>query len=201
MPYQLIEKKLGFDRALPYTRDWSAAADFLDIITSHCLAEKPETIVECSSGLTTLVLSRCCQLNQRGHVYSLENGEEYVDRTRRQLGDFSLQGQVDVVYAPLQETQVNDEVFRWYRLDETLAQLEKIDMLVIDGPPGFIQRHSRQPAVPLLISKLSPGAAVFLDDAAREDEQAIVKQWLQQYPALAHEYIETERGCSVLRLR
>ena len=199
MPYQLIEKKLGFEQTLPYTRDWSAAADFLDIIATHCLSEKPETIVECSSGLTTLVLSRCCQLNQRGHVYSLENGQEYVDNTRRQLEMFSLQSQADVIFSPLESVRVNNEDFLWYRLNETVAQLEQIDMLVIDGPPGFIQPYSRLPAVPLLVSKLSPGAVIFLDDAVREEEQAIVEHWLQAFPSLQHEYIQNDRGCSILR--
>ncbi|MES9855801.1 MAG: hypothetical protein ABW166_04240 [Sedimenticola sp.] len=40
-------------------------------------------------------------------------------------------------------------------------------MLVIDGPSGFIQKHSRYPALPLLFDKLSNNGMVFLDDAAR----------------------------------
>jgi hypothetical protein len=74
-------------------------------------------------------------------------------------------------------------------------------MLVIDGPPGFIQHHSRYPALPLLSERLADGCVIFLDDAARADEQAIVRRWLARFPQLEHHYVASERGCSVLRFR
>jgi hypothetical protein len=72
-------------------------------------------------------------------------------------------------------------------------------MLVIDGPPGFIQRHSRYPALPLLRERLADNCTVFMDDAARPDERELVEMWLAQYPTYSHEYLANERGCSVLR--
>ena len=71
-------------------------------------------------------------------------------------------------------------------------------MLVIDGPPGFIQKHSRYPALPLLFSQLANNCVIFLDDAGREDEKEIIDLWNNEYQNIRHEYIETERGCSVL---
>jgi len=195
--YQNLEKALGFEKALPVTKDWSAAADFLTIISDYCRQNKPKTIVECSSGTSSLVLSRCCQLNQHGHVYSLENGQQFVDQTQQQLGDFSLSGFCEVVHAPLQNIQIGDENFQWYELYN--FPVSKIDLLVIDGPPGFIQEHSRYPALPLLYDQLADECAVFLDDAARDDEQEIVVRWLTAYPEFRAEYIENERGCFILK--
>ncbi|MFV9616186.1 MAG: class I SAM-dependent methyltransferase, partial [Gammaproteobacteria bacterium] len=57
--YQPLEKNLGFDKALPVTEHWSAAPDFLEIISAYCLEKKPQLIVECSSGTSSLVLSQC----------------------------------------------------------------------------------------------------------------------------------------------
>ncbi|MEW7981969.1 MAG: hypothetical protein G8D28_10950 [gamma proteobacterium symbiont of Phacoides pectinatus] len=70
---------------------------------------------------------------------------------------------------------------------------------MIDGPPGFIQRHSRYPAIPRLLGRLSEDAVVFMDDAARTEEREIVDMWLARCPGLWHEYRALERGCSILR--
>ena len=196
-PYSEIQKKLGLDQALPYTPDWSAAADFIDLIVEHGLQAKPEVIVECSSGLTTMVLARCCQLNGRGRVISLENGEEYAEKTRQQLKAFGLEDYAQVIHAPLEKVSL-DRDYDWYSL-EYLPDIS-IDMLVIDGPPGFIQKNSRYPALPLLFDRFSDQAWVFLDDAARDDEKELVAQWQTEFSGVAHEYLDFERGCSVLEI-
>jgi len=199
--YQSLEKKLGFAEPLPVDENWAAAEDFLHAVSDYCLQEKPEVIVECSSGISSLVLSRCCQINQRGHVYSLENGAEFVKKTQQQLNSYSLDGFCDVVYAPLVDIVIDDEKYEWYDL-KTLTEIKpeiKIDLLVIDGPPGFLQKNSRYPALPQLMDKLASACTVFLDDAAREDEQNIVALWLEQYPEFQFEYIDNERGCSILK--
>ena len=196
MSYLSLEKSLGFNKALPVAEDWSAAADFLTLISQHCLEHKPKNIVECSSGTSSLVLSRCCQLNKQGHVYSLENGEEFVEQTQKQLDDFLLSDYCDVIYAPLENMQLAEEAFQWYELNR-LPKIE-IDMLVIDGPPGFLQKNSRYPALPLLRGLLAEQCVVFLDDAGRDDEQEIVQRWLADNPEFRFEYIVNARGCSIL---
>ena len=196
--YDLLRDKLKFSKDLPFTPDWSAAADFLTIIAEHCLKARPTTIIECSSGLSTLILARCCQLNQQGKVFSLENGAEYAQRTRQQLKAFELEEYATVLDAPLEDIKLNGKNYLWYRRE--LLPTETIDMLVIDGPPGFIQKNSRYPALPLLFNQLSNNSSIFLDDAAREDEKEIINLWKNEYRNIKHEYIETERGCSVLRI-
>jgi predicted O-methyltransferase YrrM len=197
MSYLHLEKLLEFNSSLPVTVDWSAAPDFLELISHYCLENKPLNIVECSSGTSSIVLARCCQINKYGCVYSLENGGEFADKTRSQLKDFSLSNDCEVLYAPLESVMLHDEVYQWYDLQELAT--DKIDMLVIDGPPGFIQRHSRYPALPLLHDRLSKECVIFLDDAARDDEQTLVKCWLREYPEFHLEYIENERGCAILK--
>lgn len=197
-PYHSIQQRLNFDHELPYTNNWSAAADFLELIINHCLQNKPSTILECSSGLTSLVLARCCQLNSQGQVYSLENGKEYVENTSQQLIDFELGQYVEIIHAPLEAKTINNHDFMWYSTNNIPDK--SIDMLVIDGPPGFIQKHSRFPALPLLYDQLANDCVIFLDDAARDDEKTIIEMWLNAYPNIEHEYIDTERGCSVLRI-
>ncbi|VAW68383.1 hypothetical protein MNBD_GAMMA09-2238 [hydrothermal vent metagenome] len=196
--YENLKTELQLAHDLPVTPEWSAAADFLALIKGHCLSASPQTIVECSSGLSTLVLARCCQINNRGKVFSLENAEEYALQTQNNLQRFGLDSFAHVIHAPLQCTTIDNESYQWYET-ENLPDV-KIDMLVIDGPPGFIQKYSRLPALPILLDQLSDVSAVFLDDAARDEEKYIVNKWLQISDVIKHEYIETERGCSILTI-
>ncbi len=196
--YEQLQYDLELKSKLPVTPDWSAAADFLMLIKEYCLNEKPVNIVECSSGLTTIILTRCCQLNECGRVYSLENGKQYQLQTLQNLKAFQLENYADTIYAPLEEVVINNLSYDWYKTDD-LPNV-KIDMLVIDGPPGLIQKHSRMPALPVLFEHMADISTVFLDDAARNEEKAIVDMWLGLHTGISHEYIETERGCSVLRI-
>lgn len=197
-PYRLLQTQLQLDHELPVTPDWSAAADFLFLIKDYCLETKPETIVECSSGLTTITLARCCQLNQKGRVFSLENGESYAIQSRGNLQDFGLSDYATVIHAPLENIHLDHHNYDWYQIKDLPDT--SIDMLVIDGPPGFIQKHSRYPALPLLFDKMSKKSVIFMDDAAREDEKEIVNMWLKLKNGIQHQYIETERGCSIFNI-
>jgi len=195
--YKQLQGILNLEYDLPITQDWSAAADFLFLIKEYCLEKKPEIIVECSSGVSSLILAKCCQINKTGHVYSLENGKEYQLKTQEILKQYQLENNADIFHAPLETRIINNEKYKWYEVRK--IENLKIDLLVIDGPPGFIQKHSRYPAIPVLFDQLADDACIFLDDAARDEEKEIVKKWLNQYAELNHEYIKTERGCSVLK--
>lgn len=196
--YTYLKDRLGLHKGLPYTTHWSASPDFLKIIVEHCLNNKPGTILECSSGLTTLMLSRCCQMNSHGEVFSLENGEEYAENTRQQIQRYELDDYSTVIDAPLETVNIQNNEYSWYSLKHIPEK--SIEMLVIDGPPGFIQKHSRYPALPLLFDKLAKGCVIFLDDAARDDEKELVKMWLDEHPEIEYRFVNTERGCSILTI-
>ncbi len=197
--YRPLCERLSLDTdALPYTPNWSAAPDFLELIVGHALAHKPAVIVECGSGMTTLMLARCCALNGGGHVYSLENGADYAASTRTAVARYGLAQHSTVIHAPLRPYTLDGRDYQWYDADQ--LTIGAVDMLVIDGPPGFIQKHSRYPALPLLRSRLADRCAIFMDDAARPDEKELVEMWQADYPGISHEYIGNERGCSLLRL-
>lgn len=196
--YQSIKEKLDFQYDLPVNQNWSAAPDFLHLIADYCLQYKPDTILECSSGITTLVLARCCQINNRGHVFSLENGAEYASTSLDHLQQFQLGNHATVIHAPLEESSLGDRGFLWYSTRDIPRQ--PIDMLVIDGPPGFIQKHARYPALPLLYDRLSDGCRIYLDDAARDDEQEIASMWQSSHPGMDYQYLDTERGCAVFTI-
>ncbi len=196
--YQGLCRRLGLDLGIPYTEHWSAGADFLELLVDQCLAQRPRTILECSSGLTTLVLARCCRLNGLGRVYSLEDGAPYAEATRQALVRYGLADLASVLHAPLTGHRLGDRTFQWYRIDALPAMAA--ELLVIDGPSGFIQRHSRYPALPVLRHRLAPRCTLMLDDADRPDERELVARWRAEVPHMEYRHAATERGCVVLTL-
>lgn len=188
---------LGFDQGIPYTEKWSAGADFLQILVNHVHTRQPSRIVECSSGLTTLFMARACQMVGSGRVVSLENGPPFAQTTRAALECYGLEAWAEVLDSPLVDTPLGEHCWQWY--DLAPLKVEDVDMLVIDGPPGFLQPMSRYPAIPRLADRLAPEAVIWVDDAARPDERAIVERWLAEYPGLKRGWHATERGCVELR--
>lgn len=191
---------LGLSHSLPDTRGWAASPDFLLELTRHALAEKPEVVVECSSGTSTLVLARCMQINGSGKVYSLEHDPVFARQSRQQLERHGLSPWAEILDAPLTAQQFADATWPWYAVCGLPPDLE-IDMLVIDGPPKATRSLARYPAGPALFGRLSPGAAVFLDDASRPDEQQILRRWAAEFPEIEQRQLACEKGAAILRYR
>ncbi|AKU21094.1 class I SAM-dependent methyltransferase [Massilia sp. NR 4-1] len=191
---------LGLQKSLPGTRGWAASPDFLLELARHALTEKPMVVVECSCGTSTLVLARCMQLNGAGMVYSLEHDPHYARQTRNQLQRHGLSAWAQVIDAPLYKHELANGAWSWYR-PESLPAVAGIDMLVIDGPPMATCALARYPAGPLLFPRLSNGAAVFLDDARRSDEQAILRRWAEEFPEIEQHSLNCEKGAALLKYR
>ncbi len=191
---------LTLRQPLPPMRGWAVSPDFVKLIISSVFEHKPKLVVELGSGVSTLVVGYCLQTLNQGEVISVDHEESYTEISKNNVLNHSLQNVVQVIYAPLKNITIYDKTWLWYD-PGFLTNLEKpIDLLIVDGPPGDLQKLSRYPALPLLIDSLSDDALVLLDDSNREDEQEIVKLWKQSFPFSKVEQIVTEKGACVLRL-
>lgn len=193
---QALNATLDLPSPLPPLRDWAGSPDFLLELCREIKIRRPETIVECSSGASTVVAARCCQLNGFGHVFSLENGPEFAEKTRQLLRESGLMDWATVIDAPIREFSLSSEMYPWYSID--LLPNSPIDLLVIDGPPRFLRKHARYPAGPLLIPRLRNNGLIILDDADREDEKAIIQKWQDQFPGFSIEKRPAEKGLALL---
>ena len=160
----------------------------------------PRVIVECGSGASTVVLARACERNGRGHVWSLEHLPDMAARTRAWLDEQGLERYATVIDAPLVPQGPDGPTRLWYAV-EGLPDLP-IDMVVVDGPPGVTAGSlARYPAGPRLFPRLSEDGAVFVDDADRPDERAMVLRWQQEFPLLVPTTEPCEKGAVVLTCR
>jgi predicted O-methyltransferase YrrM len=187
---------LRLQTSLPPTRNWAASPDLLRELMLHVFHYRPQVIVECGSGVSTLVLAHCLKTNGMGHLYSLEHLQDQADKTRQELARHGLEAHATLLNAPLRPHDIHGERFRWYAIEE--LPFSTCDMLVIDGPPAATGNLARYPAGPLLFDRLSPRAAVFVDDSNRDQEQTILARWRQEFPCFRLEVRHCEKGCVVL---
>jgi hypothetical protein len=162
---------------------WSLADDGLRLLANQ-VAGGRSTVIECGSGVSTVVIARALRDAGRGSVFSLENEAEHAGRTRAALAREQLAPWARVLDAPLAEEPVAQPGCRWY----TRAALDELprgaDLLLVDGPvasPGGGAGRSRYPALPLLRERLAPGCLVVLDDAQREGERWVIERWRAEF--------------------
>lgn len=183
---------------LPRSRGWAASPDMLHNLVQLVQAHQPRVALECSSGLSTVVLANEMRRMGRGRVISLEHDSHYAEATRALLRAHQLQDWAEVVHAPLVEQSVNGWTGRWYDLT-ALPAMESVHLLVVDGPPSTTAPLARYPALPLLARHLAAEAIVLADDADRPDERAMVARWMHDVPGLERlQQPPCEKGCSTL---
>ena len=178
--YYRLQPRIPF----PFTRGWAASPDFLLTVANCVLDRRPSTIVECGSGVSTIVMARCAQLNTVGHVYSLEHDARFALATRDELSKQGLSDFATVIHAPLVETSIPDWDGKWYELSG-LAIDGLVDFVVVDGPPVVAAKLARYPAGPAFFGRLSEGAMILLDDADRADEKTIADLWSKRFHGLS----------------
>jgi predicted O-methyltransferase YrrM len=193
--YLATESKKGF----PATRDWVASPDLLLYLHEQVKDLEPTLILECGSGLSTVIMAYALKSNGRGRLVSLEHLQEYVDRTNSLLSEHGLSEWAEVRHAPIEDVKIDTELWPWYALNAVPDG--PIDVLLVDGPPGTLGPMSRFPAVPLLRRQLSNRALILLDDYARADEHDVADRWLELFPDLMLETLKHEKGTAVLRFR
>jgi Methyltransferase domain len=182
---------------LPDTRGWAASPDLLKKITEVILIEKPSLVIEASSGVSTLVIAYCLKKLGKGKVVSLEHDAKYAAISQSLISFHGLEDIATIVYAPLKGFESNDQRWLWYNTDRLKID-QPIDLLVVDGPPGNIQKLSRYPALPLLYRHLNNKSTIILDDGHREDEKKIVALWEKEFSHISSEFLDMERGAYLI---
>jgi Methyltransferase domain len=169
------------------------AAQFVWLLHSR----RPKLVVELGSGVSTVLCALMLQTQGFGRIVSIDHESNYADTTRTRLRYFGLQKLAEVRNAPLSQVDIEGESFPWY--DPSLfVDLHDINLLVVDGPPGWLATNARFPALPLLMNRLSANTAILLDDASREDETCIVDAWLQRWPSFKRFDFPTRNGATLL---
>jgi predicted O-methyltransferase YrrM len=174
-------------RWFPLFDDYTATPNFLlKIATGIMNMETVDNVMECGSGISTLVIAQCLYIKGYGKLISLEHDPSYSSRTYTWLKDRGLNGDVDVHLCPI------TGIPPWYSL--ATINIPKIDLLVIDAPPAHIHTGARYGAWKLF-SYLKEGALIYADDAIREDR--VIKRWSEEFLNIRWNYHLSERGIAI----
>ncbi len=186
--------------AVPPAGGWAASPDLLLFCVDTLLADRPTTVVECGSGVSTLYLALAAE--QHGlatKVVALEHDERFAEATRALLERHGVSGRAEVRFAPLEPSSVPGHETPWYA-ESALEGLEDIGMLIVDGPPTATGPQARYPAVPLLKSRLAARCVIVMDDLIRESDHETADAWSELLPDFDYNVVrELEKHLGLLR--
>ena len=187
------------DHPLPRMRGFAISPDFAALLSATIRRVKPNLIVECGCGTSTVVSAYVLRDIGGGRILSLEHEEKYADACRRELDRHGLTEFAEVIHAPLKTQEINGEFLTWYDLSNVPADLA-IDLLTVDGPPtsssGICARY---PAGPALLPRLTEKGVVLLDDTElKPNIKEAAKRWCEQFPWLRYDEIACEKGAVIL---
>jgi methyltransferase family protein len=170
--WQILRPLLDRGGYLPWTTGSMRPAGLVAVCNDVVHGARTR-VVECGSGVSTVVLARLLRERGTGGIVALEDDAHWAAVVRDQLRREALEGVARVVNAPLQGDPP------WYT-PAALAELPaEVDLLVVDGPPARACDHGtiRAPALGWFAPRLIDGATVVLDDIARPGERDVVAGW------------------------
>lgn len=182
-------------RPLPALTGWAASPELASLLIDLILEHRPDHVLELGSGASTLVIAYALEQVGHGRVTALDHDASYAEQTARQLAMHGLAERATVVAAPLVDHRLDGATWRWYDVGDVGRP---IDLLVVDGPPRGTQWMARYPALPILHEHLGERCRIVLDDAGREDEQAVLKRWTTEFPAFRLELRPSTKGIAIL---
>jgi hypothetical protein len=180
-----------------FLTDWSFAADSALWLFERVRAGRYQTIVECGSGLTSVVIalaikSRPCR-DEAVTFVSLEHDERWLETNAAVLSSLQLDHLVNSIHAPLVEFPCGGSLL--YTYDMSVLPSKDIDLLLVDGPPFACGREA---VVPAILDRLSDRALVLLDDAGRTKEANCVRQWTQSGWLQLQGFLPLGHGLAIL---
>lgn len=190
---------------MPATRGWAGSPDFLNKIIEIILNQKPRFVLEASSGVSSILIGLALKMNNSGKALSLEHDSLYAEVTRRNIKNNDIENISTVFDSPINPALIDGETWKWYETKD-LIFTDKIDLLIIDGPPRTTQNLARYPAIPLLYPYFSDNVIILLDDAKRPDEIIIIEKWIEflkkeDCKINIERYLNYEKGMVLLNLK
>ena len=183
---------LQFKSAIPPTRSWAASPDLLLFISETVKKNRPSLVVELGSGVSTLVTAK----SGARKVISIDNSEEFGSKTRELLKEHKIRG-AEIRIAPLRPYANGSE---WYDVS-MIKDLKKIDLLIVDGPPGSKNPEARYPALKEFKDKLSAKAVIIIDDVKRDGERKLAEDFAKSLPNHTLTILDHEKGTAVISPR
>ena len=129
---------------------------------------QPELVVALAAGALVVWLGYAVE-KAGARLVAVHHDRETADRTRDLVLAHGLTA-VEVIHAPTTDLSVDGTTVDWYDVD-ALEDLRDIDLLMVDGPASALP-----PALHVLGRRLTPGAAVVVDDPPAVGDRTAPRQ-------------------------
>ena len=150
---------------------YSASLSYLHEV-ERLFSESSGTVLECGSGVTTLLLGLLAEKYDR-LVYTFENHDKWGAHIA-EIAQLLQLDNLQVCQTPLR----NYGDYDWYDLQEQHIRYG-IGLVVCDGPPGTI-RGGRYGLMPVMSQFMRPDCRILLDDTHRKQEKALIRRWASE---------------------
>lgn len=149
-----------------WNNPWSATPEFLSTVFRLALQAKG-TVLECGSGITTLVLAIASE-RTGNELVSMEHEKGWLCEVQRLLNRYDLNKHpIQISYSPL----VTDSKGTWY-LPPDVGDLS---LVICDGP----QRKYGRGGLYRIMGPFMRNAVVIADDCEDEEELKHISEWSQ----------------------
>jgi predicted O-methyltransferase YrrM len=129
---------------------------------------QPELVVALAAGALVVWLGYAVE-KSGARLVAVHHDRETADRSRDLVLAHGLTC-VEVIHAPMTDLSVDGTTVDWYDVD-ALEDVRDIDLLLVDGPPSVLP-----PALHVLGRRLTPGAAVVVDDPPAAGDRTAPRQ-------------------------
>ncbi|MCP9198320.1 class I SAM-dependent methyltransferase [Gramella sp. GC03-9] len=181
--YQQISQLFNQDSFVPFTA-WAISPTTVLHVLNEIVVNNRKVVVEFGAGASTFYIAKVIKvLDLKTKFYAVESNEEWARELQRQLKLYGLENFVEIIVAPLSNVPENyafKQQHSWYDtkiLESRLKDVQEVDLILVDGPPGGSSPYARFSALPYLLNKLASEFVVFLDDVERAYEKEVAKQW------------------------
>lgn len=173
---------------------WALEEQTVRFLWADLHARQPRTILECGSGISTLVFAAYARLERERsgravRVISVEQDQQVLAGIERRLDHLQCRGFVHFIHAPLDEE--SRYVLRDWK-DLSGLTLPSADWLLVDGPFG--PPGCRAKVIPTFLQWLKPGARWYLHDALRDAELAALQEWSQLPDVIVEGVVPVGKG-------
>jgi predicted O-methyltransferase YrrM len=170
--WQILRPLLDAGGYLPWSTGAMRPAGLV-VLCNEIMHRARTRVVECGSGVSTIVLARLLRQRGAGTLVAVEHDPAWATLVGDLLHREALDDIARVTHAPLQGDPP------WYAATALHALPTQVDLLVVDGPPAHApgEQHRRAPALAFFDPRLMPGATVVLDDLQRPGERDVLTRW------------------------
>jgi predicted O-methyltransferase YrrM len=129
-------------------------------------------VLECGSGISTILLSLAMPRRPGCEIWALENDVRWFERVASVTRQYQL-GNVQLVHAPLRS--YGD--YMWYAAP--LQRMPRFHLVICDGPTEAT-RGGRYGLLPVMAPRLADDAVVLVDDADTAVGRGVLARWADE---------------------